>query len=136
MSKAQASQTDEEYFDEIASEIMSNRLYAGEPASLTVSGVEQAIHIVRKASYLTASRTGRVLEGTDSTHIGGNNDFETTDICHPVVVGETYASGKRGGDLFKVVKAEVLVPGSAGRSKAKKRHPKLRLVPARSFVPV
>jgi hypothetical protein len=114
---------EEESFDEIAEEILANKLYQGEIAKLTILDheAERAVKISRTATYLTGSITGQILVGLTSEHINGSRDFETTAFMFPDKVGQTYRRGRTGGTLTKIVQADILIPGSVSRARAKKQ---------------
>jgi hypothetical protein len=110
-------------FDEIAEEIMTNKLYRGDSANLTLIEQERnrAIKISRTVSYLTGSVTGRILVGLTSEHLSGRKALDGTEFMYPDIVGGTYLRGKDASRQTKIIQADILIPGSVSRARAKRQ---------------
>ena len=115
----------EETFERRAAQIQANRLYSGESARMIVDYEdERQARIWRTVTYMTGSRSGHMFEGVMSDLLDRRPaDILMLDQLPPIVVGEPY-KWNLGGDMSKVIAADILIPGGG----KKKKLPKLAKV--------
>jgi hypothetical protein len=105
-----------ERFDDIAAEMLEDKLYAGESARMVaqIEDTDDMTGIRRRVYYLTGSLSGNQLEGVSSEllHVSGVANH----VLPPLRVNEAYQRNRSGSALSKIVAAHVLVAGGSRRS--------------------
>lgn len=112
-----------EHFDDIARKMLSDHLYSGENASMSLvdnDGIPN-LRIWRVVHYLTGSKSGSQLEGITSPSLfRPAHQIGFNSVLPPLTVGETYRRNKAGTLISKVISAELLIAGGTKQKVPKK----------------